>query len=344
MSNRIENVLKIGKGIHERYIGTVTTDILKEITQVFTAEPNPKNNCHEVEELEGVGGYQRRATPARQNKFADYLKSNPDKYVVPAVFLNGRGKWKFNPYNPDKNSNFGYIEITDRANIMDGQHRCGGFIRLFAKSAIQRDCEFVVYKHIPLEDEVTFFDTINTTQKGVPTSLSVFNLQNEWFKVLAKKFATDESSPMKGLISLTGTMQPQHRINLAAAAKNIQRTFSSAAFEEASEDDRFEFLCEVWHIIKQTFPDEWEVEGKRKDMQYKLLELTGVIAWSLAFNRNLGHYYDQEDGSIKSRKLAKAIEKTINIDWKKDGEFVGLTGEVGGRKIADRIEVNMQND
>lgn len=344
MSNKIDNVLKIGTGIHERFLGTVSTDILKEITQVFTSEPEPKNNCHEVTELNGIKGYQRKAKPSRQNAFAEYLKKNPNKFAVPAVFLNGRGTWIFKPYDNNKNKNFGYLEITDRANIIDGQHRCGGFIRLFEKDSIVKDCEFVVYNNVPLADETVFFDTINTNQKGVPPSLSILNIQDEWQKVVANRFATEDGSPMKGLISLTGGMQEQHRINLAAAAKNILRTFSSAALEETNEDQRYEILCELWSMIKQTYPDEWEIEGKRKDMKYKLLELTGVIAWSLAFNRNLGHFFDKDEGEIKPSKLSKAINKTSVIDWKKDGEFAGLTGEVGGRKIANRIEVHMQSD
>ena len=39
----INNVFKIGDGDTERYFGQIRTDILKEITQVFYFEYEPKN-------------------------------------------------------------------------------------------------------------------------------------------------------------------------------------------------------------------------------------------------------------------------------------------------------------
>ncbi len=344
MSNKIENVLRIGSGIQERYVGTVSTDILQDITQVFTSEPDGKNNVYEATNIDGKEGYQRKANVRRQNKFAEYLEKNQDSFAVPAVFLNGRGKWKFTTYDKSQNKDFGYLEITDRANIIDGQHRCGGFINLFKKKGIKLDCEFVVYANVPIDDETRFFDTINTTQKGVPPSLSHKNVQNKWEIRVANRFATDEESPMKGMISLTGQMKEQHRIQLAAVSKNILRTFGSASLEETNEDQRFEIMCEIWSLIKQKYPEEWETEGKRREMKYKLLELTGFIAWSLAFNRNLGFYFDQEDSELKQSRLSKAIDRTVGMDWKKDGEFTGLTGEVGGRKMAAKIERLMQQE
>ena len=100
----ISNVFKIGREGHERYFGQIKTDLLKQITQVFYFEYEPKNYCHQVGEIEAHG----------QN------------FVSPPVVLNARGKWEFVPDAP--NSNTGKIVIHEPANIIDGQHRAGGFI------------------------------------------------------------------------------------------------------------------------------------------------------------------------------------------------------------------------
>ena len=43
--------------------------------------------------------------------------------------------------------------------------------------------------------------------------------------------------------------------------------------------------------------------------------------------------------------LSVAIDKVVNeIDWSKNGDFEGLTGEVGGQRIATEIMKLMQQE
>ena len=78
-------------------------------------------------------------------------------------------------------------------------------------------------------------------------------------------------------------------------------------------------------------------------MQYKLFELTGLIAWSVVFQRRLGIYFNTTTKHIDFNGLSLAIDKVVNeIDWAKTGDFEGLTGEVGGQRIATEIMKLMQ--
>ena len=339
----INNVFKIGSGETERYFGQIKTDILKEITQVFFFEYEPKNYCQQIGELGEKKGYQRRAKPSRQRLFGNYLESHGQNFVSPPIFLNGRDKWEFIPESP--NSKTGKIIVHEPANIIDGQHRAGGFIYAYEELNNTTFAEFVAFKGLTLDKEERVFNTINTTQKGVPPSLSA-NIQKEhWENRVAIKLNEDSSSPFVGVISRSGTMKNEHKFQLAAVAKNMIRTFSDDVFKniELSDEERFDFVCEAWSLIKEKFPEEWEIDVPRKEMKYKLFELTGLIAWSVVFQRRLGTYFNTSSKHIDFNGLSIAIDKVVGlIDWDKDGDFKGLTGEVGGQKIAQKIMELMQ--
>ena len=140
-------------------------------------------------------------------------------------------------------------------------------------------------------------------------------------------------------------MKPEHKFQLAAMAKNMKRTFSDDVFKgvELSDEERFDFVCEAWSLVKEKFPEQWEIDIPRKDMKYKLFELTGLIAWSVVFQKRLGTFFNTTSKHIDFNGLSKAIDKAVEIDWDKEGDFMGLTGEVGGQKIATEIMSKMQS-
>ena len=339
----IKNCFKIDDGTNERYFGQIKTDILKEITQVFYFEYEPKNYCQQVGEIEGKKGYQRRAKPSRQRLFGQYLEAHGQTFVSPPIFLNGRDKWEFVP--DSSQSKTGKIIIHEPANIIDGQHRAGGFIYAYEELNNITFAEFVAFKGLSLEKEEKVFNTINTTQKGVPPSLSANIQTEEWENRVAIMLNENSSSPFVGVISRSGTMKPEHKFQLAAMAKNMKRTFSDDVFKgvELSDEERFDFVCEAWSLVKEKFPEQWEIDIPRKDMKYKLFELTGLIAWSVVFQKRLGTFFNTTSKHIDFNGLSVAMDKAVEIDWDKAGDFEGLTGEVGGQKIASEIMSKMQS-
>ena len=340
----ISNVFKIGREGHERYFGQIKTDILKQITQVFYFEYEPKNYCHQVGEIDGRKGYQRRAKPSRQKAFGTYLEAHGQNFVSPPVVLNARGKWEFVPDAP--NSNTGKIVIHEPANIIDGQHRAGGFIYAYEELNNIQFAEFIAFKKLDLDYEERVFNTINTTQKGVPPSLSV-NIETEkWQNRVTKMLAENSTSPFVGLISLSGEMKPEMKFQAAQVAQNVLKTFSDDVFKsvELSDDERFDFFTEAWSLIKEKFPNEWaEATIPKKEMKFKLFELTGLIAWSVVFQKRLGTHFNTTTKHIDFHGLSIMIDKVVGeIDWSKNGDFEGLTGQVGGQRIATQIMDLMQ--
>lgn len=339
----IKNCFKIGTGGNERYFGQINTNLIKNITQVFYFEHEPKNYCNQVGEIDGKKGYQRRAKPKRQRDFGTYTEAYGQDLVSPPLLLNGRGKWKFEPDAP--NSNHGKIIIEEPANIIDGQHRAGGFVYAYEELSNSQITEFIVYKDMPLDREERVFNIINTTQKGVPPSLSVNIEKKKWENRVTIMLAENSSSPLVNIITLSGTMKPHTKFQAAQVAKNVKRTFADDVFRTSvlNDEQKFDYFCEAWEYIKDAHPEAWEVDIPRKEMKFKLFELTGLIAWSIVFQKRLGTYYNTTSKHIDFDGLKIAIDKTTNeIDFSKDGEYEGLTGEVGGARIASAILSLMQ--
>ena len=81
--------------------------------------------------------------------------------------------------------------------------------------------------------------------------------------------------------------------------------------------------------------DNPDIKGSRRNaFDYKLLELTGLIAWSYTgahiFSRSYSDGIGMDWDNVK-RLVAAASE----IDWHKDGEYRGRTGEAGGNAMSD---------
>ena len=139
-------------------------------------------------------------------------------------------------------------------------------------------------------------------------------------------------------------MQRTHLFNLNSVAKQITRLFALGVVQDLDIDQKVELMSEFWTIIADQLEDEWSDIEKlddpdskgRRDFEYKLLELTGLIAWSYTGAQIFSRSYREEKGMNwdNVRRLVKAASV---IDWRKDGEYEGRTGEVGGKAMADEM-------
>ena len=105
-------------------------------------------------------------------------------------------------------------------------------------------------------------------------------------------------------------------------------------------------MSQFWTIIADQLHEEWsdidkldnpDIKGSRRNaFDYKLLELTGLIAWSYTgayiFSRSYSEGIGMDWDNV--RRLVKAASE---IDWHKGGEYEGRTGEVGGKAMADEM-------
>lgn len=329
----ITGVIEKSQGDQEYLFGTIRSDKIKNVTYIPVIESSRKSPLYEITE----NGYQRPGSLNRMKAFAKYLEANRNS-VVPPILLSGRGTWQF---HPDSNADdIGYISIQDRAAVIDGQHRVGGFVLLYELKGDVRDVSFILLPNLTPKQEEQEFVTVNNYQKGVPKPLTAYLEDTEEAQV-AWGLNEFPVSPFEGRITRT-TMDRQHLFALHSVAKQVNRLFSAGAVQDLEIDQKIEFMSQYWLIIADALDEEWsdiekldnpETRGRR-DFSYKLLELTGLIAWAYTGVYIFSRSYSETTG-MNWDNVKRLVEAAADVDWDKDGQYSGRTGEAGGKIIAD---------
>ena len=331
----ITGVIEKTQGEQKYLFGTIGSDKIKNVTFVPVIEPSRKTYLNEITEE----GYQRPGSVFRMRKFAEFLRENPNS-VVPPVLLSGRGHWKWRPREQAQYS--GQLIIQGKAAVIDGQHRLGGFVSLYEESEDIRDISFILLLNLTIEEEMQEFVVVNNSQKGVPKPLTAY-LEDEPEAQVGWALNEDSDSPFKGRITRTN-LQPTQLFALHSVAKQVKRLFSIGSVKDLDVDQKIEFMSRFWIIIADQLPDEWsdiekldnpETRGRR-DFEYKLLELTGLIAWAHTGAHIFARSYSEGTG-MNWDNVSRLVEEASGIDWRKSGEYEGRTGEAGGKIMADEM-------
>lgn len=340
----IENVQRFSRKDEEGniliyYKGLLASDVAKDVTFV----PVMKNLVGNKSPLiEKSNGYQRPGSGSRMRTFARYLRTHPIA-IVPPVLLSTRDKWKF---IEGEYEDFGDLEVFGPAAIIDGQHRLGGFISLYDTDESLRQIDFIAYEGLSADEEAEVFHTINGNAKGVPKGIGAI-ISGSWSTQVAIRLNEDSGSPFFEHFFIAGRREVQGAaFNLSSVDKEIKRTFSHGSFSGLVEtediDSMYDIMQGYWDLIAEYFPVEWEdLFEKTRDQEYKLLELTGLVAWSAAASDLLGPNYDPEIRELdwdRVRELISHIATSGLLDLRKNGEFANAVGFVGGPMIHRKIQ------
>lgn len=333
MASVIEDVVQKTSGQRIYYFGTVGSDKVQSITFVPVTETS-RRKTPLVETTDD--GYQRPGSLSRMRAFAKYLRQHPNN-VVPPVVLSSRDAWTFR----GGDSGLGRLEINGPAAIVDGQHRLGGYVTLFEDQGEVREVSFIVLPGLTVDEELREFLDVNTTQKGVPKPLTAY-LEDTPDAQVAWGLNEEADSPFRGRITRT-SMQRQHLFALHSVAKQVGRLFGLGALQDLEVNTKIDYMSRFWTIVADARPDEWSDLERlddpkfrgRRDFDFKMLELTGLIAWSLCGAHILARSYS-ETSRMNWENVRRLVECAGGVDWKKkDGQYEGRTGEAGGGVIAD---------
>jgi DNA sulfur modification protein DndB len=335
MPNVLNDIMNAQNGERRFYFGLLPSTILKQVTFVPVTEASSKNYVNEAVSIDAH--YQRPGSATRQRKFRKFLLDNPSS-VVPPIVISTRDQWVFTG-----DGSIGQLEITGPAAIIDGQHRAGGYIALYEDNEEERLVPFIALPDLTLDEEKAEFLTINTNQQSVSASLQTF-LDDSDESTIAWALNENDDSIFKGRISLNKKTR-HHLFSLNAVAKHVTRAFDNGKIEDLSVDDKVDILNKYWQAVADALPEEWADINKlddngcrgRSDFYYKLLETTGLIAWSHIAPQILSRTY-QDDFGVSWDQAKHLIESAAAVDWEKDGQYGGMTGEYGGRIIATDME------
>jgi DNA sulfur modification protein DndB len=283
-------------------------------------------------------GYQRPGSYRRMEAFGSYILSNELRYT-PAVVLSGRNKWEYSETERE-------LTVTGPAAIIDGQHRVGGHLVAYQSDDFDRLIDFVVM-NISIEEEQQLFLDINSNAKSVSTGI-VSILGRRAGSEVAEALNSHGDSIFKGRFYIAQS-SPGTLFNIASVAKEVGTTFRHGVFEGIKNDTdlQFDIMLGYWEIIASAFPAEWEdIDKKRNDREYKLLELTGLMAMSLAADEILATAFDMNSSTMDFdlvEKMVLFISESGELDWGKRGQFQNQTGFGGATPIYKKIQQILAN-
>jgi DNA sulfur modification protein DndB len=322
----------------EYFLGQISSSLVGEATFVpVIADEARKVRRTRTYLFETDNGYQRPGSSKRMEGFARYLMENKFRFS-PSVVLSGRDLWQ---YDEKTNS----ISVRGRAAIIDGQHRTGGYVAAYLNDGIDRMLDFVVL-NVSIEEEEQLFLDINSNAKSVSTGI-VSVLGRSAGSLVAEELNSNPDSIFLNRFYIA-QKSPGTLFNIASVAKEVGTTFSNGVFEDIRDnvDIMFEIMSSYWEIIADAFPDEWrDMESKKGE--HKLLELTGLMAFSLAANELLAPAYDIEKMTVDYSEVEARVSYVSNarskngdkeLDLAKDGLFQGRTGYGGAGPIHSRIQ------
>ena len=257
-----------------------------------------------------------------------------EQLYIPAVVLSGRSKWVFSETD---NS----LTVDSPAAIIDGQHRVGGYISAYLNDQVDRLIEFVVL-NISVEEEQQLFLDINSNAKSVATGLvSVLGRRTD--AIVADTLNSHPDSIFKDRFYITAK-RPGTLFNIASVAKEIGTTFRHGVFESIKDDVdlKFDIMNVYWEAISTAFKIEWsDINLKANQQEFKLLELTGLMAMALAAEEILAPSFDMASSTINFDEVEERIKflaESGELDWSKSGMFKGQTGFGGAGPIHRKIQ------
>lgn len=337
----VEKRVKVGVNgeSQEYFLGQLPSSLAYEATFVpVIAEEAAKVKRARTHLQETDHGYQRPGSYRRMEAFASYLQVNDLNYT-PAVVLSGRNQWVYS--EKDRT-----LTINAPAAIIDGQHRVGGHIVAFNNDQFDRMIDFVVLNISSDEEEKLFLD-INSNAKNVSTGI-VSILGRRAGSAVAEALNTHPDSLFKGKFYIAGS-SPGTFFNIASVAKEVGTTFRHGVFEGIKNDTdlQFDIMLGYWEIIATAFSAEWaDIDKPKSQRQYKLLELTGFMAMSLAADEILVPAFDMNSSTIdfdKVERIVNFIAQSGKLDWRKDGMFQNQTGYGGSGPIHKKIQQILAN-
>jgi DNA sulfur modification protein DndB len=341
----IENVSRrvrtaLDGSTQEYYLGQLPSSVAYDATFVPVIKEEAQRILRpRIYLQETDDGYQRAGSSKRMESFARYMAENELRFT-PAVVLSGRNHWKFDEASKT-------LTVTAPAAIIDGQHRLGGYIAAYQNDGFDRLVDFVVM-NVSNEEEKQLFLDINSNAKSVPTGI-VSVLGRTTGSLVAEELNTNPDSIFRSRLFIS-QKSPGTLFNIASVAKEVGTTFDHGVFEDIRDnvDLMFAFMSGYWEIIAAAFPSEWEdIDKKSADKEFKLLELTGLMAFSLAASQILVPAFNTEKMLIDFNLveeivnyIAQATDDRGNkeLDLSKTGMFEGRTGFGGAGPINARIQ------
>lgn len=272
-------------------------------------------------------GYQRPVDTKRSTDFAIYLSKGEDALFAP-VLLNAAGNWEFASYDNIR-TNYGRLVCKGKASLMDGQHRLGGIERYIKETNTEINVPFLAFHYLDEDEEIHFFDTINTKAKGIGTSLSKYLRRNEdEYSWIATELVTRPESPFHNIGSIIGKRTRGRHVTLQNLYRTVEFLFKEQKFLGMTNEEKYQIALNYYRYIKDVFAKEWMNYG-----DYRITHIVCLDALSIAGAKVLTKCVNDR-GRLNYDLVQKYVNRLTSLNWSSEGPLKYIKGLSGSKSLA----------
>lgn len=276
-------------------------------------------------------GYQRPIDKKRCKDFANYLSQGEEALYTP-ILLNAAGNWEFHSYDNHR-PNYGRLLCKKKATLMDGQHRLGGIKEYISATESMLNVPFLAFHFLDEDEEIKFFDVINTKAKGIGTSLSRYlKRDNDEISWVATNLILKSESPFFSKGTLIGKRTKERNITLQNLCNIVKYLTKKSELEKLSREKKLNLTLFYFNLIKELFPEEWD-----DNKLYRLTNVTCLYALAIAGNKIINENYLSKSQQPDSAKITNLLVNLKDIDWSASGDLKYLKGLSGANMLARDI-------
>ncbi|KQU25339.1 hypothetical protein ASG65_16605 [Bacillus sp. Leaf13] len=225
-----------------------------------------------------------------------------------------------------------------KASLMDGQHRLGG-IELYTKTTnTMLNVPFLAFHWLDEDEEIKFFDIINTKAKGIGTSLSRFlKRESDNLSWIATQLIIDPNSPLYNKGTLIGKRTKEKHITLQNVYNFLLLLIKNTKIAELPKEKILNITLTYFNCIKELLPVEWS-----DYKQYRLTHIVCLNAFAIAGNKIIPSNYNFVSNQLNIKEVNKRMSSIKIFDWSSEGTLKYLKGASGSKLLAEDIIASVE--
>lgn len=152
------------------------------------------------------------------------------------------------------------------------------------------------------DEEIKFFDTINSKAKGIGTSLSRYlNRETDEFSWVGTQLILKPESPFFNKGTLIGKRSRGKHTTLQNLYKVLGLLSRNSALEDISKEKMLNLALLYFETIKEYLPEEWD-----DYKNYKLTHIVCLDALAMAGNKLLNQFYSTKTQQVNTPQILKS--------------------------------------
>lgn len=197
---------------------------------------------------------------------------------------------------------------------------------------------FLAFHWLDEDEEIKFFDIINTKAKGIGTSLSRFlKRESDNLSCNATQLIIDPSSLLYNKGTLIGKRTKEKHITLQNVYNFLLLLIKNTKIAELPKEKILNITLTYFNCIKELLPVEW---GDYK--QYRLTHIVCLNALAIAGNKIIPSNYNFVSNQLNIKDVTKRMSSIKIFDWSSEGTLKYLKGASGSKLLAEDIIASVE--